>query len=134
MDDGRSLKTWVACAVIATIFVLAALPKLLGVDMMLEVFEEWRYPPEFMYVVGVMELAGAFLILIPSAARAGFFILIFVMCGAIVTHLMAGEIAMVLVPLAMLIALAVTAARDQKEQKLPPAEIPQRRETRSTTS
>ena len=46
-----------------------------------------------MYVVGLLELAGATLILIPAVARYGFGILIFVMCGAIVTHVMSGEIA-----------------------------------------
>jgi uncharacterized membrane protein YphA (DoxX/SURF4 family) len=123
MNEGRSLKTWMACAVLSTMFVLAALPKLLGIDMMAEAFERWSYPTEFMYVVGLIELAGAFLILIPGAARFGFFVLIFVMCGAIVTHLMSGEIAMIPVPLLLLIALAVVATRDRREQRLPPQEL-----------
>ena len=124
MNDGRSLKTWMACAIISTIFVLAALPKMLGIEMIAEAFESWNYPVEFMYVVGLLELAGALLILIPTAARFGFVVLIFVMCGAIVTHLMSGEIAMAVVPLALLIGLAVVMTRDRREQGVPPDQVP----------
>lgn len=123
MNSARSLKTWMACAIISTIFVLAALPKLLGAEFMADAFDEWRYPVEFMYVVGLLEIGGAMLILIPAAARFGFFVLMFVMCGAIVTHLMSGEIAMIVVPLAMLIFVAIVASRDKKEQQVPPDEV-----------
>lgn len=123
MNPGRSLKVWIATAVIATIFVLSALPKLLGIELVREMFEEWKYPVELMYVVGLLELAGAFFILVPALARFGFGILMFVMCGAIITHLMAGEPAMVVIPLAMLVFLMVVAARDRAEQ-LPPRRRP----------
>lgn len=124
MVSGRSFKLWMAIAILATIFVLAALPKLLGVEMMADAFASWNYPVEFMYVVGLLELAGAMLILIPAAARFGFGILIFVMCGAIITHLMAGEIAMVVVPVGLLIYLAVVASKDKQERAVPPSRVP----------
>jgi putative oxidoreductase len=123
MYSGRSLKLWTAIAVLSTLFVLSALPKLLGVEIMADAFSDWNYPVEFMYVVGLLELAGAFLILIPAAARFGFGVLIFVMCGAMFTHLMAGEIAMIVIPLGLLIFLAVVAMKDKKEQGLAPTRV-----------
>ena len=120
MSSERSLKVWMACAIISTLFVLAALPKLLGVDLVAEAFQGWEYPIEFMYVVGLLELAGAFLILIPTAARFGFALLIFVMCGAVVTHLMDGEVGFALIPVAMLVALAIVAKHDRSPEELLP--------------
>jgi putative oxidoreductase len=115
--EGRSLKLWMACAILATVFVLAALPKLLGIDAMSEAFVEWNYPPEFMYVIGLMEIAGALAILVPAAARAGFAILLFVMCGAVVTHVIAGEIAAAVIPLGLGVFTAVVMVRDRREQQ-----------------
>jgi uncharacterized membrane protein YphA (DoxX/SURF4 family) len=109
-----------ACAVLSALFVLAALPKLLGVDLVAEAFQGWEYPVEFMYVVGLLELSGAFLILIPTAARFGFAMLIFVMCGAVVTHLMDGEIGFALIPLVMVAALAIVAKHDKSSEELLP--------------
>ena len=124
MSSNRSIKVWIAAAIIATIFVLSALPKLVGLDMVAESFEEWNYPVEFMYVVGLLELAGATLILIPAVARYGFGILIFVMCGAIVTHVMSGEIAMAVIPLALLVFLAIVATKDKRERHIPRGQVP----------
>ena len=51
-------------------------------------FSEWGYPLWFMYLVGVCEISGGILLIIPKTRRLGVFVLSIVMLGAIITHLM----------------------------------------------
>src|SRR5262245_58520859 len=102
-SSDRELKVWMGCSILAALFVVAAIPKLFGIDFVRDAFESWNYPLQFMYIVGILELAGALLIMIPGAARFGFGVLIFIMCGAIITHLIAGQFLMMIVPAALLL-------------------------------
>jgi putative oxidoreductase len=63
-----------------------------------ETFIRWGYPGWFMYVVGVVEVGGGLLLFIPATRFYAAALLACNMIGAAITHLKAGEMANVPVP------------------------------------
>ncbi|AXT20372.1 hypothetical protein D7030_04425 [Flavobacteriaceae bacterium AU392] len=53
-------------------------------------FQRWGYPNWFRTLIGVLELFGALLLLIPKIRYIGAFILFFVMIGALITRIIHG--------------------------------------------
>ena len=94
--------------VILTIFFLmAGGSKFLNPDAHAENFSNWGYPLWFLYVTGMIEVGGAIGLLIPAARLPATLVLSATMVGAAVTHLRAGEIGAVPVPLVLLAFLIV---------------------------
>ncbi|HXV63197.1 MAG TPA: DoxX family protein [Vicinamibacteria bacterium] len=81
--------------------------KLAGMEMMIESFRGWGYSVTFMYVIGVLEVAGAVMLLTSRMRVYGATLISILMIGAVFTHLRAGEWMMVPGPMIML-ALAAT--------------------------
>jgi uncharacterized membrane protein YphA (DoxX/SURF4 family) len=73
--------------------------KLAGAEMNVENFIRWGYPVWFMYVVGLIEVGGVALLLIPKSRFYGAAVLTINMLGAVFTHIAAGEAAMLPAPL-----------------------------------
>src|SRR5262245_48586303 len=69
-------------------------------------FAEWGYPAGFYLVVGVLEIIGGLLILIPRVASYGSLLIMAVMVGAIVPHLTHGEMRRLMSPAAFLLIAA----------------------------
>ena len=65
---------------------LAGAAKFMG-DTWPEMFAAWGYPIWFTYVVGVLEIVGALLLLVPRAAVYAAGSLMVIMLGALVTEL-----------------------------------------------
>src|SRR5262249_35612323 len=61
--------------------------KLMGSENWISRFSRWGYPDGFYLAVGVAELAGAALLVVPKLAVAGALLLSVVMVGAAGTHL-----------------------------------------------
>jgi putative oxidoreductase len=78
---------WVVQALLALAFVGAASGKLLGKPEMVALFEAIGVGQWFRYVTGLMELAGALLIVVPRTKFFGAALLSTVMVGAVLTHL-----------------------------------------------
>jgi uncharacterized membrane protein YphA (DoxX/SURF4 family) len=95
----------VLAAILAVIFVLTGATKVIGLPMMADQFADWSYPTWFMYVVGLMEIAGAGLLVAVRTRRLGAFLIGIIMVGAIATHVRVGEMAMTPAPLVMLLAV-----------------------------
>lgn len=72
----------------AAVFVGFGAAKLLGTDMMVAVFETVGMGQWFRYVIGMLEVGGALLLIIPRAAGLGGLILATVMVGAVAAHLL----------------------------------------------
>jgi len=87
---------------LALIFFSAGGSKLASPDAHMEAFLRWGYPGWFLYVTGLVEVAGAVLLLIPTVRFYGAALLACTMLGATFTHLRAGEMAAVPVPLVLL--------------------------------
>ena len=84
-------------------------PKTLGVEVMHEQFAAWGYAAWFATVVGVIEVVGAVLLLIPRVAFYGAVLLLIVMGGAVYTHLSNDEASQVFRPLIFLFVLGMIA-------------------------
>jgi putative oxidoreductase len=105
----RAVVVWILSILTALLLVAAGLPKILGQGGWVARFERWGYPAGFVLVIGVVEVVGALMLLIPRVAALGAAILAVVMLGATATHLLHGEtprIAVTLVLCAAFVAIA----------------------------
>lgn len=88
---------------VALAFLAAGGTKLAGVEMHVQNFANWGYPFWFMYVTGTIEVIAAVLILLPKTRFYGAATLVAVMMGAVLTHIQAGELAMLPPPVILLL-------------------------------
>jgi uncharacterized membrane protein YphA (DoxX/SURF4 family) len=102
----RKVLTWVLSGLLALAFVAAGAAKLTGQQMMVAEFETFGLPLWFMYLTGLLEVAGAVLVLVPRLAFAGAGLLACIMLGALAAHLSHGQAAMIGAP-ALLLIMAV---------------------------
>jgi uncharacterized membrane protein YphA (DoxX/SURF4 family) len=74
-------------------FVAAGLSKLAGASAIRwgDRFEQWGYPANAHYVVGVLEVLGGLGVLLPRWRRHALLALAALMVGALLTHLAAAE-------------------------------------------
>ena len=102
------LKTslWV---ILAILFLGAGGSKLLNPDAHAENFAHWGYPLWFLYVTGIIEVGGAIGLFIPAIRLHATLLLSVTMVGAFVTHLRAGEMRALPVPLVLLFLLVFLA-------------------------
>lgn len=77
---------WIIAAVIAYDFLLQGWRKFDPNGWWAPAFKKWGYPTWFMVLVGVVEVAGGLLLLVPKVRHLGAAILIVIMLGAIVTR------------------------------------------------
>lgn len=74
---------------LALAFVSAGFAKLVGVPMMVSVFDHVGFGQWFRYLTGVVEISGAILLLIPRLAGVGGLLMATTMACAIASHLLA---------------------------------------------
>jgi uncharacterized membrane protein YphA (DoxX/SURF4 family) len=100
----KILKTslWVLLAIF---FLMAGGAKLLNSDAHAQDFANWGYPLWFLYMTAIIEIGGAIGLLIPAARLYATLLLSATMVGAAATHLRAGEMGAVPVPLVLLVLL-----------------------------
>jgi len=98
---------WVLQILLAALFAVQGVLKLMGSPNWVARFSHWGYPAHFYLAVGAAELVGAIFLLIPRLANAGALLLIAVMIGATGTHLLHHEpqVLTTLVLLALLVTL-----------------------------
>jgi putative oxidoreductase len=77
---------WILQILAAGAFLSAGIPKLLGVPMMVDMFNQIGVGQWFRYVTGGIEVGSAFLLLLPGRALFGAILLACTMVGAILTH------------------------------------------------
>ncbi|HWI47980.1 MAG TPA: DoxX family protein [Rummeliibacillus sp.] len=77
--------------ILLLVFALAGIGKVAGSEMHVENFEYWRLPQRFRVITGIVEIAGAALLLMgywmPNSAMAGALILGITGIGGIITHI-----------------------------------------------
>ncbi|WP_081418954.1 DoxX family protein [Paenibacillus sp. Leaf72] len=82
---------WIIEGLLAAMFLMAGLGKTFGSSMHVESFRRWRLPQWFRVVTGLVELAGAALLIIgfwkSGFAIAGALLLAVTALGGILTHL-----------------------------------------------
>lgn len=87
----------IATGILVLVFAASGGAKLLALPFELEAFARWGYPVWFMYLTGVLELAGAAGLLVRRVAWLAAACLAALMLGAIATHLVHAEWAMAVV-------------------------------------
>lgn len=85
-----NIGVWVLSVVTAALFLLSAIPKFLMPGWVGR-FAAWGYPEWFLYLIAVLEAAGAIGLLIPRLSPYAAAGLIGIMLGAMYTHLTHGE-------------------------------------------
>jgi uncharacterized membrane protein YphA (DoxX/SURF4 family) len=105
----KNLVVMILSVLLALAFLSAGGTKLVSSDEAALDFEEVGYPGWFAAVTGVLEVAGAVLIIIPAARFYGATLLVCVMAGAIFTHAGAGQFGMLLPPVMLLMLASIVA-------------------------
>jgi putative oxidoreductase len=82
-----TIALWVVQIGLAAMFFMAGGNKLGGNAMMVGLFDAIGIGQWFRYLTGLLEVAGAALLLVPRASGLGAALLVPVMLGAILTHL-----------------------------------------------
>jgi putative oxidoreductase len=91
MNRFKSVCGWILQLLLAAFFAIQGIMKLTGSPAWISRFKAWGYPDRFYFFVGLTELLGAVLLLIPRLAKVGAVMLVVVMGGATATHLIHGE-------------------------------------------
>ncbi len=97
---------WIVRSLVALAFLMASLGKLTSHPGVLEMFKNFGFPDGFHLLIGVLELAGAVLLLIPGTRRIAIALLAIIVSGAAVTHLMHDPITELIRPLVFAVFLA----------------------------
>jgi putative oxidoreductase len=106
---GRTIAVWVLSALLAGVYVLAGVPKLIGVVEAVEGFARAGLPGWFRVLIGAIEIGCGIGLLIPHAAFYAAGILGVIMIGAVFTSVRTGEYGFVVVSIICLVLLGVAA-------------------------
>lgn len=91
--NAQTQSTWIGYAgwglriLAALVFLAAGGSKLIGAEQMVQVFTDIGVGQWFRYVTGLVEVAGAVLLLAPATVLVGAGLLICTMIGAVIVHL-----------------------------------------------
>lgn len=77
--------------VLALLFFATGGTKLIDFSSHVASFAQWGYPAWFMYLIGGIEVISALFLIFPLTRYYGATLIVFVMIGAIFTHIQAGE-------------------------------------------
>jgi uncharacterized membrane protein YphA (DoxX/SURF4 family) len=103
-----TIVVWVVSALFALLFLFTGSMKLLDTEMAREKFADYGYPGWFALLIGLLEVGGGLLLLVPRLAWLGAAGLAVIMAGAAVTHLKtSGEEWQALAPFVFLVLLAL---------------------------
>ena len=85
------------------IFLLSGVAKLGSLQFEVDAFTRWGYPLWFMYLTGVLEVAGAIGLLLPRWSALAGACLAGLMVGAVLTHLVHAEWPMLVIAAAIML-------------------------------
>lgn len=111
----RSPAMWIGVSALAAVFFVSGLSIVIGLDQVQLMFEHWGFPLWFMTAVGFLEVLCAVALMSPRSTFVGSVALIFLMSGAVLTHLMSAEYTMAPVPFLLAFALAYVAYRHRPQ-------------------
>jgi uncharacterized membrane protein YphA (DoxX/SURF4 family) len=109
VNAAKNAALWTLKVVLAAVFLLVGIQKLLAGTAWVQLFAMAGYPEWFRTVVGAIETAGGVALLIPGLAAYAAIALAVVMFGATFTQLVSGAGWDALASLALLVALVVVA-------------------------
>jgi putative oxidoreductase len=105
----QSYALYVLMALLTIGFLFFGGMKLAGAQMNVDNFTRWGYPLWFMYLTGLIEVGSALLLWPRKTRLIGALGLVGTMLGAIVTHVINQETAMIGIPIVLLVLAAIVA-------------------------
>jgi putative oxidoreductase len=102
----KTIVLWAVQVLIGGMFVLVGLMKFQDPSWARS-FARWGYPDGFYLVVGVLEAVGGMALLVPRLTTYAALLLVTVMAGAVLTHLLHGELQRLPVALVYLLVVAL---------------------------
>lgn len=106
MSKGKNITSWIIQALVAALFMMMAVPKLMSDPETVANFTRWGMPEKIYLVIGSFEILGAIGLLIPRTSAFAAIGLILIMVGALFTHVTHNEMMMALMPLIVMAMLA----------------------------
>ncbi len=103
-----AISLWIVRIIVALGFLAASTGKVTMNPAVLDMFAKWGYPAWFCLSIGILEAAGAILMLIPKFSKYAALGLLAIMAGATVTHLLNDPPLQVLRPLIFAALLTLT--------------------------
>ncbi|OZB91296.1 DoxX family protein [Paenibacillus sp. XY044] len=100
---------WIVVAATSLFFIQSGFQKLAGTEEMADMFQELGFPDWSRYAVGLLEMAGAVLLVFPRWTHYAAGLLAVLMVGAVSSEIMAGQGLGALLPAQWLILLALIA-------------------------
>lgn len=89
--DIKSLIAWATALILCLFFILNGYPKIFSDSSnIVAKFKDWGYSSNFMLMIGILEIVGGIMVLVPRVAFYGALLLTAIMIGAIYTHLSTG--------------------------------------------
>lgn len=85
------MKLKILPSLLAIIFLLSGGAKLVSLPFEVDAFARWGYPLWFMYLTGLLEVAGAIGLLLPRLSALAGACLAGLMVGAVMTHVIHAE-------------------------------------------
>lgn len=109
MSKGINIASWIVQVLVAGLFMMMAVPKLMSDPETVANFTRWGMPEKIYLVIGTFEVLGAIGLLIPRTSAYAAIGLILIMFGALFTHISHNEMMMALMPIMVMLMLAFVA-------------------------
>ena len=117
----KSALLWVVQVVLAFLFAVAAIGKLVSSPSWVARFAAWGYAPKFYLAIGGLEALGAIGLLVPRLAGYAAAGLICIMVGAALTNFLHHDGLELIRPIAYMLPLAVVVYARRPARKTPTA-------------
>ena len=112
----RVIGYWISTFVLATVYIMAGLPKVTEVNEAVSNFANWGYSENFLLFIGATELIAGIFLIIPRTSLYAASYLAVIMGGAIYTHLAFDPLAYALIPIFCLAFLSFIIFEDWQRQ------------------
>ena len=86
MEGRKLIAVWVISVLLAGLYLVAGLPKVMGAEQPVQGFRDWGFSDGFRLFIGFAEIAGGIALLVPALATWSALGLAAIMVGAVYTH------------------------------------------------
>lgn len=90
MKNFINILKWALVLILALLFISSGYPKIIPGESMIERFSNWGYSKAFAQMIGAIESLGGVLLVVPRVSFYASLVLLFIMLGAIYTHISTG--------------------------------------------
>ncbi|MBW4565082.1 MAG: DoxX family protein [Mojavia pulchra JT2-VF2] len=107
LSTAKKIALWSLTTLLAALFVFVGVLKLTGAEQLVAQFTKFGLPSWFRLLVGVAEIGGAGLLIVPRTTTVGASILGVLMIGCVLLHFKSAEAAESIPALVLIVLLAI---------------------------